>query len=659
MRKNKEIYSITGNFVTVKENQIWHDYGTLYIKNGVIYAMETADMPLSEDTACIRNQCCRSIRLSDNDIIYPGLIDLHTHYQYNMFPIWKRPQKTAWDNRFEWRNHPEYQKTIPSLEKKVSENWNRMLPSGKNTMGDLFLFFSELQAVAGGTTVLQVPSASPLSREQQAPPYCYSFAENTWSHLLIRSTGNADDLGITIGSDDQILSIIDFFTPQPREKITNVTPHISTENLQVQSNEKYQDFLCNLQNPPKNYTAYLAHVAEGRCGNLRPDNLGMDAYTSKEFEQLKFDIEKYLGNPKNSLPENLHFGIIHGCGINLAKKEHYDFIKNSGIGLIWSPVSNLLLYDDTPAFYENITEEEITLSIGSDWSPSGSKYVWNEAKFAYKYLESHNPSMHNIMSDVFKMMTVNPAKTLGSEKIGCIKPGAFADFFILRKPDLNCDHTIMQRDISEACLTPLFRGTDVQTRLVIVGGQIIYGDECYFQQFDIPYQKLPSDEYNTYNKVVYIPEELQIDLEKDTEALDRILAQNGMIRSKFLAANDLEYREQIVTLRRKFIKELQLDILPSADHTTLRLRAKNALIHTKNARKVKPGENLTSYFLGSQTLHIDKVIAETENTLLLTFRIVPSAGDCILLREGKLRTITEKSNPYALVFTFSTIWSEW
>lgn len=654
---NKEIYSITGNFVTVKANQICHDYGTLYIKDGVISAIETADKQHSEETAGIRNQCRFSVTLSDNDIIYPGLIDLHTHYRYNMLPIWKRPQEAAWDNRFEWRNHPSYQKTIISLEKKINDHWDRRLPSGKNTMGDLFLFFSELQAIAGGTTVLQAPSAFGMSREQQTSAYRYSFAKNTHSHLLIRSTGNAGDLGIEIGTDDRIHSIINFFTPQPKEKAVAVTPHVSTEDWQVQSNETYQDFLSNLQNAPSNYTAYLVHIAEGRCGNLNPDHLIMDAYTSEEFEQLKSDIENNLKGFPSGLPENLHFGIIHGCGVNLANKEHYDFLKKRGIGLIWSPVSNLLLYDDTPAFYENITDGEITLAVGSDWSPSGSKHVWDEAKFAWKYLESRNPSTH-IMSDVFKMMTSNPAKILCSDKIGRIEPGAFADLFILSKLDLNNSTTIMQRNDSESCLMPLFRGTDAQTRLVIVGGQVVYGDESYFQQFHIPYQKLPSDEHHIFHKVVYVPEDLEIDLEKDTEALDMMLADNGMVRSKFLTADDPEYREQIASLRRKFIGELQLDILPAPDNA-LRIHAKSAFVHTESGRKIEKGENLASCFLTSQNLHVDKIIAETEYTLLLTFDTNPVSGDSVLLREGKLRTATEKSNPYAIVFTFTNTWSEW
>lgn len=654
---NKEIYSITGNFVTVVEDHIQQSYGTLYIREGIICAIETTDTPRTQDIDCIRNQCSFSITLSDDDIIYPGLIDLHTHYQYNMLPIWKRPQETPWDNRFEWRNHSTYIQAIPTLEKKISENWNRMLPSGKNTMGDLFLFFSELQAIAGGTTVLQEPSVSNPSIEPQPASYCYSFAEDTHSHLLIRSTGNAKDLGINISADDQIFSIVDFFTPIPREKTMNVTPHISTQDWQIQVNTKYQDFLSKLQSAPKNYNAYLVHVAEGRSGNLRPDNLNVDAYTAKEFEQLKTDMEKKMAKNKKGLPDNFHFAIIHGCGINLSMKNHYDFLKNNGIGLIWSPVSNLLLYDDTPAFYENIINNDITLSIGSDWSPSGSKYVWDEGKFAYKYLESRSKSMH-IMSDIFKMMTINPAKTLGSKKIGCITPGAFADLFIISKPRLNCEGATIQRNDSEACLTPLFRGTDAQTKLVIIGGHVIYGEETYFKQFEIPYQKLPSDEHSAFHKVVYVPEELEIDLEKDTQALDEILTDSGTIRSKFLAADDIEYRENIVSLRRKFIGELQLDVLPSTNNT-LRLGSKNALIHTKTGQKIKKGENLISYFLTSQHLHLKEVIAETENTLLLTFDAIPNAGDCVLLLEENLCSTMEKSNPYALVFTFTGFWSEW
>ena len=48
-----------------------------------------------------------------------------------------------------------------------------------------------------------------------------------------------------------------------------------------------------------------------------------------------------------------------------------------GAKLIWSPLSNLLLYGKTTNVYEALAEG-VLVSLGTDWNPSGSRNLLGE-----------------------------------------------------------------------------------------------------------------------------------------------------------------------------------------------------------------------------------------------------------------------------------------
>lgn len=83
-----------------------------------------------------------SIVVKTNGIISPGLIDLHNHVLWNLFPNWTPPRMYL--NRYEWRNNePAYQTTY--------RKWNEALKDlqcERNRYG-------EIKALLGGTTAIQ------------------------------------------------------------------------------------------------------------------------------------------------------------------------------------------------------------------------------------------------------------------------------------------------------------------------------------------------------------------------------------------------------------------------------------------------------------------------------------------------------------------------
>jgi hypothetical protein len=88
-----------------------------------------------------------------------------------------------------------------------------------------------------------------------------------------------------------------------------------------------------------------------------------------------------------------------------------------------------LLYGKT-ADVVSAKKNGVLISLGSDWTPTGSKNLLWELKVADLY---NRNSLGRILSDLelAEMVTLNPAKAIGvADQIGNIKPGLFADFAI-------------------------------------------------------------------------------------------------------------------------------------------------------------------------------------------------------------------------------------
>ena len=67
-----------------------------------------------------------------------------------------------------------------------------------------------------------------------------------------------------------------------------------------------------------------------------------------EFKSLKKAICE-IPNYKEKVAAS-RLTLIHGCGIDLRNDCNVKFINDCSIRIVWSPVSNLLLYADTPDY---------------------------------------------------------------------------------------------------------------------------------------------------------------------------------------------------------------------------------------------------------------------------------------------------------------------
>ncbi len=116
-----------------------------------------------------------------------------------------------------------------------------------------------------------------------------------------------------------------------------------------------QLFLARL----KKQTCFLLHLAEG-----------VDTRAREHFLALHIDGDAWAITPQ--------LAGIHCAGLEGAD---FDVLAGQRGAMIWSPMSNLLLYGKT-ADIRAAKAAGVRLGIGSDWSPTGSKNLLGELKVA-------------------------------------------------------------------------------------------------------------------------------------------------------------------------------------------------------------------------------------------------------------------------------------
>jgi 5-methylthioadenosine/S-adenosylhomocysteine deaminase len=116
------------------------------VRDGALYIdadERIAAVQRRTDPAPVGFESARRVRTGG--VIYPGLIDLHSHVVYNMLPLWSPPGTTEpFVNRKDWPRHGDY-------EGAVSDPANAL----GALAGKAHLKYCEAKAVVGGTTAIQ------------------------------------------------------------------------------------------------------------------------------------------------------------------------------------------------------------------------------------------------------------------------------------------------------------------------------------------------------------------------------------------------------------------------------------------------------------------------------------------------------------------------
>jgi hypothetical protein len=187
---------------------------------------------------------------------------------------------------------------------------------------------------------------------------------------------------------------------------------------------------------------------------------GIDAFAHNEFlceSSASYDtaapgVSNDLAISKTSM--------IHGIGLFA---QDYSLMATNGVGLIWSPRSNISLYGDT-ARVTIAAKLGVNIALGTDWMPSGSMNLLRELKcadsFNTKYLASYFTD-----KQMWAMVTSNAASvTKMDDQIGVLATGHVADISIF------AGHGKDYRAVIDA------QPADVA--LVMRGGKTLYGDDA-------------------------------------------------------------------------------------------------------------------------------------------------------------------------------------
>lgn len=184
--------------------------------------------------------------------------------------------------------------------------------------------------------------------------------------------------------------------------------------------------------------AFFMHLCEG-----------IDSKSTNEFQTLK---SKGLLNDASV--------VIHGTGMT---SNDFQDLANANGHLVWSPLSNLLLYGKT-ADVVTAHKKGVEISLGPDWSPSGSKNVLNELKYA-DMMNRYEYDSYFSYQDLVEMVNINPARACAWEdKCGSIQEGLYAEIMVV--------HNQTATDPYKT----LVQATEKDIELVLVQGDPLYGD---------------------------------------------------------------------------------------------------------------------------------------------------------------------------------------
>ncbi|OQP58144.1 hypothetical protein A3860_07400 [Niastella vici] len=193
-------------------------------------------------------------------------------------------------------------------------------------------------------------------------------------------------------------------------------------------------------------TCLLLHLSEGTNASAR-----------KHFEHLRLGLNEWAIGPSLT-------------GIHCVALQAADFaiMKQKGASMVWSPFSNLLLYGQT-ADIKSAKASGITIALGSDWSPSGSKNLLGELKVAKLYSEANG----RLFSDyeLIAMATVNAARIIKWDKeLGTLEKGKRADLLVVKGKGNDPYTTLLQ-------------ASEKSISLVVINGTPRYGDATLMRKF--------------------------------------------------------------------------------------------------------------------------------------------------------------------------------
>lgn len=339
-------------------------------------------------------------------ILFPGLINTHDHVLFDVFDADDWAPSQAYGNHNQWISESRY---LALSDARQYLNGEGASPIDLNC--ELNKYGEIKQLIAGTTSI--VGAASPANKA------CYRTLART-----IDQTANG-----LCGTSP---------------------PQSCPDSIQVASmipSTAVADGVC------ANFTsgstdAYLVHIGEGVDATARAEL--NELYTVSTVDGCLFD-------PRTT--------IVHGSALLPAD---LDLLATSGMGLSWSPRSDVTLYGAGVDFTKTADipaalARGINVSLGTTWSITGSANLLDELRFADAV---DNAQWGDVLTPqmLVEMVTLNAAAQLAVDgQLGSLEVGKKADLMVIGGDP-------------SAPYQALLEAHPADVRLVMVDGVTLYGD---------------------------------------------------------------------------------------------------------------------------------------------------------------------------------------
>lgn len=343
--------------------------------------------------------------------LFPGLIDLHNHLSYNALPLWA-PVPKRYAHRGQWPDHPDYRKLISGPMTVVGEHRDA---DGQPALVSALVRYVECKCLMGGVTTSQgirLASNAGIQRFYRG---------------IVRNVEQTDE-------------------PDLSEAQARI-PDIAAKDARA--------FLGRLQ---KEDSCFLLHVSEGVTA---PDVVTSPA--RRHFLALEVAPNQWAINDRLTA--------IHAAGL---LPEDFEVLGGHQGNMVWSPLSNLLLYGET-ARVKAARAAGVPIGLGADWSPSGSKNLLGELKVAFLHDQHALNGLFGARALV-AMATREAARILKwQHALGTIEAAKRADLLVVE-------------GVAGDPYDALIRAKETSIRLVVINGVARYGVP------EVMAQLVPSDQ---------------------------------------------------------------------------------------------------------------------------------------------------------------------
>jgi 5-methylthioadenosine/S-adenosylhomocysteine deaminase len=246
------------------------------------------------------------------------------------------------------------------------------------------------------------------------------------------------------------------------------------------ANRGYRTVMRNVDSEPADsggddliYTSVVTKTGDALADAVR--HMGLDhagfIYHCAEGQRESRVIRDYtdLATAEGLLPTLI---AIHCCAVDPDNWTKWAAADAGGV--VWSPLSNLLLYAQT-TMIDDARACGVRICLGSDWGPSGTKNLLGEMKVARIVADA----LHYTLTDrqIVEMVTTNAGVLLERcwhRPVGRLVEGAFADI------------TVLSGRGSGSAWKRIVAATERDVALVVIGGTPRYGYSTLMGQAESP-----------------------------------------------------------------------------------------------------------------------------------------------------------------------------